>query len=361
MDAPALVVVPATPSKLDADARHWAPGDSTYIPHSPLIRTKPEEERASSETIVTIFSMYGDNRGSWQASRSPSRSGSTSEELKPGAFTTTSPTDSLCQGSRRTSNASAFYTSETTPASRRSSKVMSSSVISDSNAAQGPLVLQHSSSSRPVSSKSRNVDVANDEPQRGHVRVSYASHHSAIGVSAPLPHDSVTTDAANEEDLSRNLSSHPHQLGSSKRLSHISKEEHSSLKSPSPPRLSSRLSREVPPLPRTASPAPPPVPAKDHISIPPLHTQSPSMPTGSSSRPHSSPAPSDGEDPDSFHVRNTYARLDLSGVVGDGYEEGVERTRAKVTNNRLSEARLGPLKSGEISSKETELLASLDR
>lgn len=38
--------------------------------------------------------------------------------------------------------------------------------------------------------------------------------------------------------------------------------------------------------------------------------------------------PSIGEEPDAFHVRNTYAQLEMFGVKGDGYEEGVERTRA---------------------------------
>lgn len=48
---------------------------------------------------------------------------------------------------------------------------------------------------------------------------------------------------------------------------------------------------------------------------------------------HSTPslAPSLGEDLDAFHVRNTYAILEVSGVKGDGYEEGVERTRAART------------------------------
>jgi len=41
--------------------------------------------------------------------------------------------------------------------------------------------------------------------------------------------------------------------------------------------------------------------------------------------------PSVGEEPDSFHVRSTYAQLEVSGVKGDGYEEGVERTRAART------------------------------
>jgi hypothetical protein len=41
--------------------------------------------------------------------------------------------------------------------------------------------------------------------------------------------------------------------------------------------------------------------------------------------------PSVGEDLDAFHVRNTYAQLEVSGVKGDGYEEGVERTRAART------------------------------
>lgn len=70
---------------------------------------------------------------------------------------------------------------------------------------------------------------------------------------------------------------------------------------------------------------------------------------------------------DSFHVRNTYAQLDVSGVKGDGYEEGVERTRARIGDSRASqlnaEAALGDgtEKTKELDPKEAQLLAVVDR
>ena len=76
---------------------------------------------------------------------------------------------------------------------------------------------------------------------------------------------------------------------------------------------------------------------------------------------------SEGEDADSFHVRSTYAQLDQSGVKGDGYEEGVERTRARVGGSRQSELRAQQAiadeheKTRELTPQEVELLQSLDR
>ncbi|KAI0067995.1 RabGAP/TBC [Artomyces pyxidatus] len=78
-------------------------------------------------------------------------------------------------------------------------------------------------------------------------------------------------------------------------------------------------------------------------------------------------SPSQGEDPDSFHVRSTYAQLDVLGVKGDGYEEGVERTRARVGGSRASEILAANAigdeaeKKRELSAQEIEMLASLDR
>lgn len=77
--------------------------------------------------------------------------------------------------------------------------------------------------------------------------------------------------------------------------------------------------------------------------------------------------PSEGEDPDAFHVRNTYAQLEMSGVKGDGYEEGVERTRARIGASRSSQLNAqaalgdGNEKSRELDPKEIQTLASLDR
>ncbi|TFK68231.1 RabGAP/TBC [Pluteus cervinus] len=70
---------------------------------------------------------------------------------------------------------------------------------------------------------------------------------------------------------------------------------------------------------------------------------------------------------DAFHVRNTYAQLEMSGVKGDGYEEGVERTRARIGNNRASQINAdaavgdGTEKTRDLDPRELETLRSVDR
>ncbi|KAG5718883.1 TBC domain-containing protein [Termitomyces sp. T112] len=77
--------------------------------------------------------------------------------------------------------------------------------------------------------------------------------------------------------------------------------------------------------------------------------------------------PSDSEDVDAFHVRSTYAQLEASGVRGDGFEDGVERTRARVGPSRSSQLNAfaalddGTEKSKSLGPKELETLASVDR
>lgn len=77
--------------------------------------------------------------------------------------------------------------------------------------------------------------------------------------------------------------------------------------------------------------------------------------------------PSEGEDLDSFHVRSIYAQLDATGVQGDGFEEGVERTRARNRVSRLSELRAEAAlscvseKPRDLPPEEMMLLSTLDR
>ncbi|KAF7971507.1 hypothetical protein HWV62_10232 [Athelia sp. TMB] len=77
--------------------------------------------------------------------------------------------------------------------------------------------------------------------------------------------------------------------------------------------------------------------------------------------------PSEGEDGDAFHVRYTYAELEMTGVKGDGYEEGVERTRARASGSQASALREaaalddGTEKTRDLTAKELQTLASLDR
>ena len=74
--------------------------------------------------------------------------------------------------------------------------------------------------------------------------------------------------------------------------------------------------------------------------------------------------PSDGEDLDGFHVRNTYAQLEASGVKGDGYEEGIERTRARNRRSQLQADAVvagGSDKKRDLDLKEIQVLQTIDR
>ena len=70
---------------------------------------------------------------------------------------------------------------------------------------------------------------------------------------------------------------------------------------------------------------------------------------------------------DAFHVRNTYAQLEASGVKGDGYEEGIERTRARIGTSRTSQMQADQAlgdekeKTRDLDEKEVQVLKSVDR
>ncbi|EKM61570.1 uncharacterized protein PHACADRAFT_248253 [Phanerochaete carnosa HHB-10118-sp] len=108
-----------------------------------------------------------------------------------------------------------------------------------------------------------------------------------------------------------------------------------------------------------------------HLAVPSTPASSPPRPstTSTPSSKHSIPSlvQSEGEDADAFHVRSTYAQLDAIGVKGDGIEEGVERTRARVGGNRQSELRAEQAladeneKRRELTPQEIQLLSNLDR
>ena len=143
---------------------------------------------------------------------------------------------------------------------------------------------------------------------------------------------------------------------------------------PTPPqsRPPSFLRRSDSPLPDLASCSPLAKPSSSLAPPPSTQTPSSSTPTRQQSKlsPPSSKTslvPSEGEDLDSFHVRSTYAQLEATGVKGDGYEDGVERTRARQRVSRVSELRTSALldgaagKSRDLPAEEVNVLASLDR
>ncbi|KAH7915687.1 rab-GTPase-TBC domain-containing protein [Hygrophoropsis aurantiaca] len=140
---------------------------------------------------------------------------------------------------------------------------------------------------------------------------------------------------------------------------------------PSPPhsRPPSDIQRTESPVPEPTLILTPPVPSSSLAVPPQTPSSSPTKQRSKLSSPSSNTSlvPSEGEDLDAFRVRSTYAQLDATGVKGDGWEEGVERTRARLRASRVSELRaeeaLGDPseKSRELDAEEMNVLASLDR
>ncbi|KAF9013618.1 hypothetical protein BDZ89DRAFT_1077017 [Hymenopellis radicata] len=154
--------------------------------------------------------------------------------------------------------------------------------------------------------------------------------------------------------------------------SRLSSRTHSAISDDSPMRKSLVSNRD------TLSPNPASYPPERVTT--PTHASRTSTPAGSpSSLPLKHPidtslaasktslVPSEGEDLDAFHVRNTYAQLEMSGVKGDGYHEGVERTRARIGASRASQLNAenalgdGTEKTRDLNPDEIKALATVDR
>ena len=391
MSSPLYVVVPPSPI-------------STPTPHSPGLSRTPdgrslalpelthsssegstERERSSSETttIVTIYSMYEEDASSWSAAAASavsqaaqSRPGS--RHLKDGLGIHVAGSDSIhSMPSYRSSliqqdaialEDSAFY--DTTTATydvRRASmgKRHSTSdkprrsVVSTTGTVQlayansrPPSVVRHSiadGTSAGDTGTARRSNGSDRRPSGPRSRPPSAGQHrasSSNGDSKPLPLPLGSLD--------------PKPLPQTPPLSPL-------ISPPSTP--GTQYSPPARPIHLSSSPSPSPslrVPAGDYLSP----VTSPRSSTSAVSTPestHSAVVRSEGEDVDSFHVRSTYAQLDQCGVKGDGYDEGVERTRARVGGSRASELRAqqalgdGQEKTRELTPQEVELLQSLDR
>ncbi|GHJ86016.1 hypothetical protein NliqN6_2418 [Naganishia liquefaciens] len=68
-----------------------------------------------------------------------------------------------------------------------------------------------------------------------------------------------------------------------------------------------------------------------------------------------------GEEEDAYHVRSTYARLEVQGVYGDGWDEGVERTRGRAIKDDRRSSQAIPAKSDALSEQERKALSKVDR
>lgn len=319
MDRPAVILVPPTPIRANLTDYSLTPS---------LIKPSlDEEQRTSSDTtIVTIYSMYSERPSSWSA-----------EDGKAGH----GRHDSFYQApSRSPSRASEYYSLENAPQSRRSSKRYSNFAdLSKESSAEshenGISLVSHGHSHRSAG-WDKDANMTDDGTSSSYNHSSLAPQTNSSNATTPKSDVS-----ANHLRPTRPPRSRPPSAHSKSAID------------------DSVLSAPLPPTPTVTPPATPPKLKISSLMPPPS--------TSSHTSILSTPYPSDGEDPDSFHVRNTYALLDQSGVKGDGYEEGIERTRARLTAGSNAELKAseviadGSEKQRELSQNEVELLESLDR
>ncbi|KIK70442.1 hypothetical protein GYMLUDRAFT_65672 [Collybiopsis luxurians FD-317 M1] len=337
---PSQALVPPTPAYFDSSSSSPSSSASTSFSSAASVsdsgfssrtRIKPKRQSTSEAAIVSIYSMYTDdnpsNRASWAQENSRdvpqikldyrksylngTENGRISSELA--YFEDNAPVIDLTETGQSFVEASNY----------------------------DPSNFSSSSKTRPVSNyETLNFPQRNDHRRRS-TGQSYRTTTTTSFTSGPTK---------SEEDSSYSAS---HFSRSSFRKS---TELPPLPLSPTPPPATPRTSvlLEVP------TPSPPPVPTSPPLPLKhPVYVNSPTSKT--------SLVPSEGEDMDSFHVRNTYAQLDITGVKGDGYLEGVERTRARIGDSRQSqlnaEAALGDgtEKSQELDPKEAQILAMVDR
>lgn len=294
----------------------------------PSARPSVDSNRSSGEyTAATIFSMYSDNRQSILGGVEKENDDLSSGLASDARLSYTSPSPPPRQSSSR---GTSYYQDESGHLSVGTS---AAGYTAGKHALRTSMLDYH----RPTSSRpsSRLTPRLSDSPEQ---------------YSTPLPPPTLETSVQPATPVSA---------------------------PPSPPFNATRI---VDPGQRTSrSPSPKlrllPVPDRLSVSRPAsaasdqgYETPLPSPSTSASYRtPSVSPSgiPSDngdgGEDVDSFYVRSTYARLEQSGVPGDGYEEGVERTRARAPAKAQKRATVFNEKLGEISPQELEMLSSLDR
>ncbi|KAG6811093.1 hypothetical protein H0H92_009019 [Tricholoma furcatifolium] len=279
--SPALVLVSPTPLKFDTTPPTSTPSTSYSPP--PRFSTAQTRVRPTSETtIVSIYSMYGDDhpRTSWS-------------------------TSSVVAHSDRKSH----DTTAVPPVPTVKIKLADNQRLSTHNDTELAFHDNH--------------DTTND---------TYTPTDSAKEAKETL---SLRTSATSSR-LSR----------ISPRNSHVKSEYIDQDLAHLPPLPPSRHDTPAPTPPRQPSPTP------NHLVSPPSKV---------------SLVPSEGEDMDAFHVRNTYAQLEVSGVKGDGFDEGVERTRARIGPSRSSQLNAiaavgdGTEKSKSLGAKEMQTLASVDR
>lgn len=333
MDTPNLIVVPPTPHY--SSHHHSSAGHQprTAPPTPELVQTSSiDQERSSSETtIVTIYSMYGEDVNSPPTHshlKQPSNGDDTMQIQHSHSGTSYYSASSDSRPPSKRATPIARISATVTQSSARDSSSSDASSIYGGLSTDRSHQRHHRTSSQPKGPRER--------------------HSRASSNSLARPNGSHDGDA-------RHLTPTPTPTPPRTRPSSQFSQNGNGA---SPPNEKRQSVRATPPLSPSLSPnlSPPPIPDSFYQTHTLGRTKS-----------KISIAPSEGEDPDSWHVRSTYAHLDLLGVKGDGYVEGVERTRARLGQSRASEimgeGALGTDadKKRELSPQEVEMLASLDR
>lgn len=353
MNAPAVLLVPPTPSSPGFEHKKSPPSSTTDTAYSnesastssssrpDTMFTDADHQRTLSETsIFSIYSMYGDDRRrtSWVAPGCTVSNERLSKELP------TLSTIVDCRDSCLTEELGLAY-NDPPPAI---------DLTDDLHSGTNPL----RSSLRASRPGIHTLPSSLKTPPEANRAL---AHALAPPNGRPCEPCSLSPDLSQlPGDAFRTCSVSPQ----SRRSSPVSYPSHS--------RQSTASTRDLPPLPpstRTTPPSTPPSnsfrPTSSPFLSPKPSVWSPGNLQSNASSPSSkiSLVPSEGEDGDSFHVRRTYALLEVSGVKGDGYEEGVERTRARLGSNRqgqMEEEDMTP-KARSLSPEEIEILGSVDR
>ena len=380
MNAPAVLLVP--PSPLEYDSQTPSPlstgttssndSQTTSSSQPETMFTAVDEQRQSSETtIFSIYSMYGEEHAS-RASWAVTGDRRATKELPtlPPASLGRAPDhgDSLMNGDRSSSPELGLAYYDPPPSSKPQP------VIDLTDGSSGPSASAASSGRASLRTPPR----PNSRPASAYtppttLQPPPSELLEAPSTLAPVP---VVAPAGVRPGDFRALSSHS--SFKSFRSRSISPQSHRSSRA-SPPshtrQSTASQHRDLPPIPHDARTTPPTTPPPNSVrqAASPLllsPQNSVRLPAGRVLSNASSPSskislvPSEGEDMDSFHVRNTYAVLEVSGVKGDGYEEGVERTRARLGSNRQSQSPAEISAGGkpkDLDPREIEVLASVDR
>ncbi|KAF8899292.1 hypothetical protein BD779DRAFT_1666986 [Infundibulicybe gibba] len=323
METPALVLVPPTPLKFTSSTTPSPSSTSTAPTSFSQSRfSNIEQERTSSETtIFSIYSMYGDeqsNRGSWSASpASPDRR---SKDVN-GA-----PTVNL-----------------TLPDNYHNSFFKSNGFPTNEIAFYDPDVPKSPPPTRTIDLTKAALAATGAPPVNGTSRNSYINPRPLQPIPLTLPDGQLSYVPLCSRSIKTETTICKPLAQFARVLSEYATSSYSILYSStaSPPNSTTCRGQHVLPL---------------------KHAPNLNSPSSMTSL-----VPSEGEDMDAFHVRNTYAQLEASGVKGDGYEEGVERTRARVGPSRTSQQNAeaavgdGKEKTRELDPREIQTLASLDR